>query len=67
MAKKSSKKSYELKMLVPEEKKETGTRYYVKKPTKGEKRQVKLRMRKFDPVLRKHVWFKEVKMPPHSK
>ena len=46
MAKKSSKKSYELKMLVPEEKKETGTRYYVKKPTKGEKRQVKLRMKK---------------------
>ena len=67
MAKKSSKKSYELKMLVPEEKKETGTRYYVKKPTKGEKRQVKLRMKKFDPVLRKHVLFKEVKMPPHSK
>ena len=39
MAKKSSsKKTYELKMLVPEDnKKDTGTRYYVKKPTKGEK------------------------------
>jgi len=64
---KSSKKSYELKMMVPEEKKETGTRYFVRKPTKGEKRTQKLRVRKYDPVLKQHVWFKEVKMPPHSK
>ena len=57
MAKKSSKKSYELKMMVPEDyqKEDTGTRYYVKKPTKGEKRSIKLRQRKYDPVLKKHV------------
>lgn len=67
MAKKSSKKSFELKMMVPEDKPETGTRYWVKKPTKGEKRSIKLRQRKFDPVLRTHVWFVEKKMPPHSK
>ena len=53
--------------MVPEEKKETGTRYFVRKPTKGEKRTQKLRVRKYDPVLKQHVWFKEVKMPPHSK
>jgi large subunit ribosomal protein L33 len=69
MAKKSSKKSYELKMMVPEDyqKEDTGTRYYVKKPTKGEKRSIKLKQRKYDPVLKKHVWFVEKKMPPHSK
>jgi len=67
MAKKSSKKSFELKMMVPEDKPETGTKYWVKKPTKGEKRSIKLRQRKFDPVLRTHVWFVEKKMPPHSK
>ena len=49
MAKKSSKKTYELKMMVPEDNKtDTGTRYYVRKPTKGEKRGIKLRQRKYD-------------------
>ena len=50
MAKKSSKKTFELKMLVPEENKpDTGTRYYVRKPTKGEKRSMKIRVR--NPIL----------------
>ena len=50
MAKKSSKKTYELKMMVPEDNKtDTGTRYYVRKPTQGEKRGIKLRQRKYDP------------------
>ena len=63
-----AKKTYELKMMFPEdEKQKTGTRYWVKKPTKGEKRMQKLRLRKFDPVLRAHVWFVEKKMPKHSK
>jgi large subunit ribosomal protein L33 len=55
--------------MVPEDyqKEDTGTRYYVKKPTKGEKRSIKLKQRKYDPVLKKHVWFVEKKMPPHSK
>ncbi|MBI29519.1 MAG: hypothetical protein CFH21_00853 [Alphaproteobacteria bacterium MarineAlpha5_Bin11] len=63
MAKKSS---YALKQMVPEEK-STGTKYIVRKPTKGLKATEKLRLKKFDPVLKKHVWFIEKKMPPHSK
>ena len=27
----------------------------------------KLRQKKYDPVIKKHVWFVEKKMPPHSK
>jgi ribosomal protein L33 len=27
----------------------------------------KLRMKKYHPGLRKHVWFIETKMPPHNK
>ncbi len=27
----------------------------------------KLELKKFDPVVRQHVLFKEAKMPPHSK
>ena len=64
MAKKSS---YVLKQLVPEENAKTGTKYIVRKPSKGLKVSNKLRLKKFDPVLKKHVWFVEKKMPPHSK
>ena len=64
MAKKSS---YILKQMVPEEKQKTGTKYIVRKPTKGLKASEKLRLKKYDPVLKKHVWFVEKKMPPHSK
>lgn len=45
MAKKST---YQLKQLVPEEKPETGTKYIVRKPTKGMKVSDKLRQRKYD-------------------
>ena len=64
MAKKSS---YVLKQMIPEENSKTGTKYIVRKPTKGLKASNKLRLKKFDPVLKKHVWFVEKKMPPHSK
>tara|TARA_Y100000590_G_scaffold259704_1_gene291611 strand:- start:7391 stop:7585 length:195 start_codon:yes stop_codon:yes gene_type:complete len=64
MAKKSS---YALKQMVPEENSKTGTKYIVRKPTKGLKASNKLRLKKFDPILKKHVWFVEKKMPPHSK
>ena len=64
MAKKSS---YVLKQLVPEENEKTGTKYIVRKPSKGLKVSNKLRLKKFDSVLKKHVWFVEKKMPPHSK
>ena len=60
-------KTYALKQMLPEEKPETGTKYLVRKPTKGLKVAEKLRVKKYDPVLKKHVWFVEKKMPPHSK
>jgi large subunit ribosomal protein L33 len=62
-----AKKSYALKQLLPEEKPETGTKYLVRKPTKGLKVAEKMRVKKYDPVLKSHVWFIEKKMPPHSK
>ena len=62
-----AKKSYALIQLLPEDKPETGTKYLVRKPTKGLKVAEKLRQKKYDPVLKEHVWFVEKKMPPHSK
>ena len=62
-----AKKTYALKQMLPEEKPETGTKYLVRKPTKGLKVAEKLRVKKYDPVLKKHVWFVEKKMTPHSK
>ena len=64
MAKKSS---FALKQLIPEENPKTGTKYIVRKPAKGLKASEKLRLKKYDPVLKKRVWFIEKKMPPHSK
>ena len=64
MAKKSS---FALKQLIPEENPKTGTKYIVRKPAKGLKASDKLRLKKYDPVLKKRVWFVEKKMPPHSK
>jgi large subunit ribosomal protein L33 len=62
-----AKKSYALKQLLPEDKPETGTKYLVRKPTKGLKVAEKMRVKKYDPILKQHVWFVEKKMPPHSK
>jgi large subunit ribosomal protein L33 len=43
----------------------TGFTYYT---TKNKRTQTnKLEMKKYDPVKREHVVFKETKMPPHSK
>ena len=43
----------------------TGFTYYT---TKNKRTQTaKLELKKYDPVARKHVPFKEAKMPPHSK
>jgi large subunit ribosomal protein L33 len=44
---------------------DTGYIYYT---TKNKRKQTaKLELKKYDPVARKHVIFKEAKMPPHSK
>ena len=58
----AKKTSFALKQLVPEENPKTGTKYIVRKPTKGLKVAEKLRMKKYDPVLKKHVWFVEKKI-----
>ena len=63
MAKKSSVKV----RLVPEEKPDSKHFYYAKKPTAGEKAKEKLKMKKYNPATRKHEWFVEKKLPPHSK
>ena len=43
----------------------TGFTYYTKKNRRTHPS--KLETKKYDPVVRKHVVFKEAKMPPHSK
>ena len=63
MAKKSTVKV----RLVPEEKTDSKFYYYAKKPTSGLKAKDKLRLKKFNPATRKHEWFVEKKLPPHSK
>lgn len=52
-----------LVMLINEEHPETGTKYIRKVPVRGTKQAQKLRMRKYDPVLRKHCWFVQKKLP----
>ena len=63
MAKKTSIKV----RLVPESKPDSAFYYYVKKPSKGEKAKIKLKLKKYNPSTRKHEIFVEKKLPPHSK
>ena len=63
MAKKSTVKV----RLVPEEKTDSKFYYYAKKPTSGLKAKDKLRMKKYNPATKKHEWFVEKNVPPHSK
>ena len=60
MAKKSSVKV----RLVPEKKPDSPFFYYVKKPTKGEKAKIKLKMKKYNPDTKKHEIFIEKKLWP---
>ena len=64
-----TRKPYEKVRLVPEDSKMKAHAfyYYAMKAGKGEKKNQKLRMRKFDPVTKKHIWWVEKKLPPHSK
>ena len=55
MAKKTSIKV----RLVPENKPDSAFFYYVKKPSSGEKAKVKLKVKKYNPVTRKHEVFIE--------
>jgi ribosomal protein L33 len=62
-----AKSTYMLVQLVPETNPETGTKYIVKKSTKGSKTGTKIRLRKYDPVSRQHCWFVEKRMPSSKK
>tara|TARA_B110000444_G_C18621886_1_gene492578 strand:+ start:473 stop:664 length:192 start_codon:yes stop_codon:yes gene_type:complete len=62
-----AKKTHIKVRLVPEAKPNSSFFYYVKKPTKGEKAKVKLKVNKYNPSTRKHEVFVEKKLPPHSK
>jgi len=52
-------KSYRIVKLVSEE--DTGYYYTTKKPNKGQGAMNKLRLKKYDPVIQMHCWFKESK------
>lgn len=58
-----AKATYQLVQLVNEEHPETGTKYIKSVPTKGTKAAKKLRLRKYDPVVQKHCWFIQKKLP----
>jgi large subunit ribosomal protein L33 len=64
-----TKRPYVKVRLVPEDvdSKDHGFYYYAFKPGKGEKKNQKLKVRKYDPITRKHRWWVEKKLPPHSK
>ena len=58
-----AKAGYQIMQLVPELKPETGTKYIITVPTRGTKSGTKIRLKKYDPVLRAHVWFVTKKLP----
>jgi len=55
--------------MIPEgEKRDSASYHFIHAKTLTQLRNAqKLRMRKYHPKLRQHVWFVESKMPPHSK
>ena len=57
-------KTFEVKRLLSTS--GTGYSYVIKRGTKGEKK-IKLEVKKFDPVEKKHVLFKESKLPNPKK
>ena len=63
-----TKRPYTKVRMVPEDSKmkDHAFYYYVYKPGKGEKKNQKLRQRKYAPITRKHIWRVEKKLPPHS-
>lgn len=55
-------------MVAEDESRDSHTYSFVHPKTLSEAREnKKLRMRKYHPGRREHVWFVEVRMPPHSK
>ena len=65
--KRHGKKTHLKVRMVPESNPDSKFIYYAKKPTKGEKAKDKLKLKKYNPNTRKHEFFIEKKLPPHSK
>ena len=61
-----AKKTHLKVRMVPESNPDSKFIYYAKKPTKGEKAKEKLKLKKYNPNTRKHEFFVEKKLPPHS-
>jgi len=61
-----AKASYQLVQLVNEEE-STMTKYIIKVPTKGQSASNKIRLRKYDPVLQRHCWFIQRRLPNPKK
>ena len=57
-----AKKTHLKVRMVPESNPDSKFIYYAKKPTKD-----KLKLKKYNPNTRKHEFFVEKKLPPHSK
>lgn len=53
--------------LINEKNPETGTKYIITVPSGGNKSTNKIRLKKYDPVLRKHCWFIQKKLPNPKK
>ena len=62
-----AKKTHIKVRLVPEANPNSAFFFFFKKPTKGEKTKIKLKVNKYNPATRKHEVFIEKKLPPHSK
>ena len=54
-----AKKTHIKVRMVPESKPDSAFVYYAKKPTKGEKAKIKLKIKKYNPNTRKHEFFIE--------
>ena len=52
-------KTFKIVKMVSEA--DTGYYYTTTRPMRGLKASVKLRQKRYDPVIMKHCWFKEVK------
>ena len=65
---KIDRKNNKVWMIPEDEDRKSASFHFVHPKTRSEIREgKKLRMRKYHPGRRQHVWFVETRMPPHSK
>jgi large subunit ribosomal protein L33 len=51
------------KIMLVNDEHDTPTKYLTTVPTKGTKSGTKLRLRKYDPAIKKHCWFTQKRLP----